>query len=150
MLSREVIAIKSVKVIRKWIVWFILVNVQGLVIRRPISAKPRLNFNSGFFFFWSKAFSRIILSILLRTSNHQIITKFIKLNLIFKLSYLNSNFLLTLGYLNPALNIPAQITLKLSCFYWNFSLWFCRIVPHRWMFEIARKRPVTLEHRWVD
>ena len=34
--------------------------------------------------------------------------KRIKLNLLFKLSYLNSNFALTLGYLNPALNNPAQ------------------------------------------
>ena len=32
------------------------------------------------------------------------LTKRIKLNLFFKLSYLNSNFELTLGYLNPALN----------------------------------------------
>ena len=30
-----------------------------------------------------------------------------KLNLLFKLSYLNSNFELTLGYLNPALNNSA-------------------------------------------
>ena len=127
-----------------------LVNVRGPVIWKPISAEPRLNFNSAFFFFWSKAFFRIILSIPLRASNHQIITKFIKLNLIFKLSHLYSNFLLTLGYLNPALNIPAQITLKLSFFYGNFSLWFCRIVPHRWMFEIVRKRSPTLEHQWVD
>ena len=29
-----------------------------------------------------------------------------KLNLLFKLSYLNSNFALTPGYLNPALNNP--------------------------------------------
>ena len=29
-----------------------------------------------------------------------------KLNLLYKLSYLNSNFTLTLGYLNPALNNP--------------------------------------------
>ena len=30
-----------------------------------------------------------------------------KLNLLFKLSCLNSNFELTLGYLNPSLNNPA-------------------------------------------
>ena len=30
------------------------------------------------------------------------------MNLLFKLSYLNSNFKLTLGYLNPALNNSAQ------------------------------------------
>jgi len=34
-------------------------------------------------------------------------TKRNKLNLLFKLSYLNSNFVLTLGYLNPPLNNPA-------------------------------------------
>ena len=34
------------------------------------------------------------------------LTKRIKLNLIFKLSYLNSNFALTMAYLNPALNNP--------------------------------------------
>ena len=32
----------------------------------------------------------------------------LKLNLRFKLSYVNSNFALALGYLNPALNNPAQ------------------------------------------
>ena len=42
-----------------------------------------------------------------------LITERIKLNLLFKLSNLNSNFALTLGYLNPALNNPAQ--------YINFS-----------------------------
>ena len=54
------------------------------VVRRPISANPGLNFNLGFFFFCSKAFSRIIFSILLRASNHQIVGKRIKLNLLFK------------------------------------------------------------------
>ena len=34
-------------------------------------------------------------------------TKRIKLNFLCKLSYLNSNFALTLGYLDPALNNPA-------------------------------------------
>ena len=37
--------------------------------------------------------------------------KRIKLNLIFKLSYLSSNFALTLGYLDPASNNPAQNSL---------------------------------------
>ena len=36
------------------------------------------------------------------------LTKGIEVNSLFKLSYLNSNFALTLGYLNPALNDPAQ------------------------------------------
>ena len=49
-------------------------NSQDPVVRRPISANPGLNFNLGFFFF-SKAFSRIIFSILFRASNHQIVGK---------------------------------------------------------------------------
>ena len=40
------------------------------------------------------------------------LTKRIKLNLLFKLSYLNSNFALTLGYLKPALSNPALVPLK--------------------------------------
>ena len=47
----------------------------------------------------------------LRTIN--LLTKRIKVNLYFKLSYLNSNFELTLGYLNPALNNPAQLVVEL-------------------------------------
>ena len=83
----------------------------GPVVRRPISANPGLNLNLGFFSFCSKAFSRIIFSILSRASSHQIVGKKnnFKLNLLFKLSYMNSNFALTLGYLNPALNNPALI-----------------------------------------
>ena len=46
----------------------------------------------------------MISSILFRVSNYQIVDKRIKLNLLFKLSYLISNFALTLGYVNPALN----------------------------------------------
>ena len=47
----------------------------GPVIRTPVSAIPGLNFNPGFFFFLSKALSRIIFSILFRVSNHQIVGK---------------------------------------------------------------------------
>ena len=32
----------------------------GSVVQRPTSANPGLNFNAGFLFFSSKAFSRII------------------------------------------------------------------------------------------
>ena len=38
-------------------------------------------------------------------------TRSIKLNLLFKLLYLNSNLALTLGYFNPALNNPARVFL---------------------------------------
>ena len=54
------------------VIW---VKVLGQVVRRPINANPGLNFNLGFFFFCSKAFSRIIFSILFRASNHQIVGK---------------------------------------------------------------------------
>ena len=50
-------------------------NTQGAVVRRPVSATLGLNFNPGFFFLLSKALSRIIFSILLRVSNHQIVGK---------------------------------------------------------------------------
>ena len=47
----------------------------GPVVRMPVSAYPGLNFNLGFFFFLSKALSRIIFYILFRVSNHQIVGK---------------------------------------------------------------------------
>ena len=47
---------------------------QGPVVRRSISANPGLNFNLGFFFFCSIAFSWIIFYSF-RASNHQIVGK---------------------------------------------------------------------------
>ena len=47
----------------------------GPVVRRPISAYPGLNLNSGLFFFSSKPFSRTIFSIIFRVANHQIVDK---------------------------------------------------------------------------
>ena len=48
---------------------------QGPVVRRPISANPGVKFNPGFFFLCSKVFSRIIFSVIFRSSNHQIVDK---------------------------------------------------------------------------
>ena len=56
----------------------------------------------------SKAFSRIIFSVIFRAFNHQLVDKKIKTEILLKLSNLNSNLALTLGYLNPALNNSAQ------------------------------------------
>ena len=51
-------------------------------------------------------------SILFRVTNHQIEGKEnLKLNLLFKLSYLSSNFALTLGYLNPVSNNPVLVVI---------------------------------------
>ena len=57
---------------QNWLSHFIDV---GPVVRRPISANPRLNFNQGFFSSCQKAFSPITLSILFRAYNHQIVFK---------------------------------------------------------------------------
>ena len=46
--------------------------------------------------------------VIFRASNHQLVDKKIKTEMLFKLSNLNSNLALTLGYLNPALNNSAQ------------------------------------------
>ena len=77
-------------------------------LRTPISANLGLNFNQGFFFLLSKTLFRIIFSIFLEYPIIKLKAKRIKLNLLFKLSYLSSNFALTLGYLNPASNNSAQ------------------------------------------
>ena len=77
----------------------------GPIVRRPISAYPKVKFNPGFYFFCSKAFSRIIFSVIFKSIN--LLTKRIKLKLLSKLSFLNSNFAVTLGYLNPVLNNSA-------------------------------------------
>ena len=94
---------------------------QGSVVRRTISANPGLNFNLGFSLFCSKALSRIIFSILFRASHHQIVVKkMIKLTLLFKLPYLNSNLALIPGYLKPTLKNPARQRLKIQCL-WNLN-----------------------------
>ena len=61
--------------------------------------------NLGFFFMtvFNSIFSDIFCAIL-RASNHQLVDKKNKTEMLFKLSNLISNYTLTLGYLNPALN----------------------------------------------
>ena len=73
---------------------------------RPISANPGLSL--GYFIPFFKGLFQIISSILFRTSGHQIVGKNI-LNMPLKLSDLRSDFTLTLGYLNLAINNFAQI-----------------------------------------
>ena len=73
--------------------------------------RGRLALNPGFFFLCSTVFSLIIFCAI--SSNHQLVDKKNKTEMLFKLSNLNSNHTLTLGYLNPALNNLAQEFLDL-------------------------------------
>ena len=80
----------------------------GPVVRRPISVNPGLNFNLGFYFSLFKSCLRIIFSIYfqsIQSKNWR--QKDFSWIFFFKLSDLKSNFILILGYLNPALNNPA-------------------------------------------
>ena len=51
----------------------------------------------------------MIFSVIFRAFNHQLVDKKIKIEILLKLSNLNSNLALTLGYLNPALNNSGQV-----------------------------------------
>ena len=75
---------------------------QGPVVRRPISALSCVQ----------KHFLRQFSVLFLERPIINLSTKRIKTELLFKLSNLNSNLALTLGYLNPALNNSA---LKYKC-----------------------------------
>ena len=79
-----------------------------------LSLNPGLNFTRVSFSFVQKHFLAQFSLIFIEYRTMNLLTKRIKLYvcmyLLYKLSYLNSNFALTLGYLNPALNNPAQIS----------------------------------------
>ena len=79
----------------------------GPVVQTPVSTNQGLNFNLGFFFFLSKALSRIVFFTLFRVQSSNCRQRELNLICFFKLSYLSSNFALTLGYVNPASNNPA-------------------------------------------
>ena len=81
---------------------------QGPVVRRRISANKGLNFNLDFFTPLFESLFGIISSILYRASHHQILIKKNYTEFLLKLSDLKLEFAPTLGYLNPALNNPAQ------------------------------------------
>ena len=82
---------------------------QGPVIQKLISSNPGLNCNPPFFISLFKSLLGKIFTILLRTSNNQIASKKIWTEFLLKFSDLKSNFTLTLGYLNPALNNRGQV-----------------------------------------
>ena len=71
--------------------WSLTVRA-SLVVQKLIIANPGLNVNQGFFFFCSRLFSWMISLFFLEHPFIKFRTKWINLNLLFKLSYLNSNF----------------------------------------------------------
>ena len=86
-------------------------QLQSPVVQRPNSPNPGLNFNSGFFIsLWQKSFREKFLLLILEHPMIKSQARRFKLNFLLKLSDLKSNFTLTLGYLNPALNNPGLIS----------------------------------------
>jgi len=73
-----------------------------------LALNPGLNLTPVSFSFVQKHFLGQFSRIFMEHRIINLLTKRTKLNLLYKFSYLNSNFALTLGYLNPALNNPAQ------------------------------------------
>ena len=74
-----------------------------------LAFNPGLNLTRDSFSFVQKHFLGQFSLIFIEHRIINLLTKRTKLNLLYKLSYLNSNFALTLGYLNPALNNPALV-----------------------------------------
>ena len=114
--------------------------------------------NPGFSFLCSKAFSRIISSVIFRAFNHKLEDKRIKTERLFKLWNLNSNLTLTLDYLNPALNNSAlvltgrkalrrKVNLKKMRFSPENQNCFCRLFFDLWIelsfFFAGRQEMIT-------
>ena len=82
---------------------------QGPYVRGPISTNPRIIKIQVAQFLCLRTFFRSFTLFFLEHSIIKLDTKWIQLNFLLKLSDLKSNFTLTLGYLNPALNNLALI-----------------------------------------
>ena len=97
-------------------------NSRAQLLEGRLALNPGLNLTRVSFSFVQKHFLGQFYVIFIEHRIINLLTKRIKLNLLYKLSYLNSNFALTLGYLNPALNNPAQIYNIASIFtqFWDF------------------------------
>ena len=79
-------------------------NSRVQLLEGQLVLNPGLNLTRVSFSFVQKHFLGQFYVIFIEHRIINLLTKRIKLNLLYKLSYLNSNFALTLGYLNPALN----------------------------------------------
>ena len=78
-------------------------NSRAQLLEGRLALNPGLNLTRVSFSFVQKHFLGQFYVIFIEHRIINLLTKRIKLNLLYKLSYLNSNFALTLGYLNPAL-----------------------------------------------
>ena len=78
-------------------------NSRVQLLEGQLVLNPGLNLTRVSFSFVQKHFLGQFSLIFIEHRIINLLTKRIKLNLLYKLSYLNSNFALTLGYLNPAL-----------------------------------------------
>ena len=83
-------------------------NIQAELFEGRLVLNPGLNLTRVSFLLFKSIFLDNFLFCFWEHLIINLLTKRIKLNLLFKLSYLNWNFALTLGYLNPALNNLAQ------------------------------------------
>ena len=75
MMMTIIIIIMIIIIIIIFNIYMVQINIQGPVVRTPVSTNPGLNFNPGFFFFLSKALFRIIFYIIFSVSIHQIVGK---------------------------------------------------------------------------
>ena len=91
-----------------------------------LALNPGLNLTRVSFSFVQKHFLGQFSLIFIEHRIINLLTKIIKLNLLFKLSHLNSSFALTLGYLNPALNNPVLGNNASSV--WNFCNRFSDVI----------------------
>ena len=91
--------------------FFILLKTAYVWRMYPFSQILVYCFCVFFFFFFLKSFFSVLF--FFRASSHQIVHKMNTLNnFLFQPSYLNSNFALSLGYLNPALKNQARLFLR--------------------------------------
>ena len=88
-----------------------------------LGLNPKLNLTWVSFSFVQKHFLGQFSLIFIGHRINNLLTKRTKLNLLYNLSYLNSNFALILGYLNPALNNPAMIRITNIFFFHLWERW---------------------------
>ena len=100
-IQKQNVAIKSLQA-------FLYTILQRPVVRRPIRANPVLNFNPGLLISLFKSFRLKFPHSFLGHSMIKLQAKIFELSFLLKPSELQSNFTLTLVYLNPALNNPGQ------------------------------------------